>query len=88
MPRPNLSRMTVEALLDLRMRLDESLLDHRAELQGQLDRLQGASSLPGRSPIRKRKSKLKGAKVHPSIAVVPARLGRVEGHDHGGLSRR
>jgi len=37
MPKINLSGMTVEALMDLRNRVDEMLLGHRAELQKQLD---------------------------------------------------
>src|SRR5215813_3743722 len=35
----NLSRMTVEALMDLRKRVDEMLLEHRAELEKQLERI-------------------------------------------------
>ena len=37
MPKVNLSGMTVEALMDLRKRVDEMLLKHRAELQRQLE---------------------------------------------------
>ena len=36
MARVNLSRMTVEALMDLRKRVDEMLLEHRAEIQKQI----------------------------------------------------
>ena len=39
MPKPNLSRMTVEALMDLRKRVDETLVEHRVELQKQLERI-------------------------------------------------
>ena len=39
MAKVNLSRMTVEALMDLRKRVDETLLEHRAELQKQLERI-------------------------------------------------
>ena len=35
----NLSRMTVEALMDLRKRVDEMLDERRAELERQLERL-------------------------------------------------
>jgi DNA-binding protein H-NS len=35
----NLSRMTIEALMDLRKRVDETLLERRAELQKQLERI-------------------------------------------------
>jgi len=33
MPKVNLSGMNVEALMDLRMRVDEMLLEHRAEIE-------------------------------------------------------
>src|SRR5262245_1234267 len=39
MPNVNLSRMTVEALMDLRKRVDETLHQRRAELQRQLERM-------------------------------------------------
>ena len=39
MPKVNLSGMSVEALMDLRKRVDETLLEHRAELQKQLERI-------------------------------------------------
>src|SRR5262249_52663762 len=38
MPKVTLSGMTVEALMDLRKRVDEMLLEHRAELEKQLER--------------------------------------------------
>ena len=41
MPKPNLSGMTVEALMDLRERVDEMLLERRAELQKQWERMKG-----------------------------------------------
>jgi DNA-binding protein H-NS len=37
MPRVNLSGMTVEALMDLRRRVDEMLVEHRAKLIEQLE---------------------------------------------------
>ena len=37
----NLSGMTVEALMDLRERVDEMLLERRAELQKQWERMKG-----------------------------------------------
>jgi hypothetical protein len=37
MPKINLSGMTVEALMDLRKRVDEMLVERRAELQKQLE---------------------------------------------------
>jgi len=39
MPKINLSRMTVEALMDLRERVDETLHQRRAELKQQLERM-------------------------------------------------
>jgi len=39
MPKVNLSGMTVEALMDLRGRVDQMLLERRAELQKQLERM-------------------------------------------------
>ena len=39
MPNVNLSGMTVEALMDLQKRVDEMLLDRRAELEKQLERM-------------------------------------------------
>ena len=39
MARVNLSGMTVEALMDLRKRVDEMLLERRAELKKQLERM-------------------------------------------------
>jgi DNA-binding protein H-NS len=65
MAKPNLSKMDVESLMDLRKRVDELLLRHRTELEKQRDRMEGASSSSARFPIRKRKSKLKGRKVPP-----------------------
>jgi hypothetical protein len=39
MPKVNLSGMTVEALMDLRRRIDEMLHERRAELEKQLERM-------------------------------------------------
>ena len=56
MPKVNLSGMAVEALTDLRKRVDEMLLERRAELQKQLERIGGARVVRGaRSPLRGRK---------------------------------
>ena len=38
MPKVNLSGMTVEALMDLRKRVEEMLLEHRAKVQKQLEK--------------------------------------------------
>jgi DNA-binding protein H-NS len=56
MPKVNLSRMTVEALMDLRKRVDQALNERRAELEKQLERMGGARVVRGgRSPLRGRK---------------------------------
>jgi DNA-binding protein H-NS len=65
MPKPNLSRMTVEALMDLRKRVDETLVEHRVELQKQLERialLGGERTTRGGRPGG---SALKGRRVPP-----------------------
>jgi len=64
MAKVSLSGMTVEALMDLRKRVEEMLLEHRAELQKQLERM---DALVGgrRVVVRGRRSVLKGRKVPP-----------------------
>ena|SRR5215467_173062 len=62
MPRVNLSEMTVEALMDLRKRVDQMLFERRAELEMQLDRMAVVS---GARVVRGRASALKGKKVPP-----------------------
>ena len=65
MPKVSLSGMTVEALMDLRKRVDETLLEHRAELQKQIERMDRAIAFltgpRGKVPV----SSLKGRKVPP-----------------------
>ena len=39
MPKVNLSGMNIEALMDLRERVDETLLKRRAEIETQLERV-------------------------------------------------
>jgi len=62
MARVNLSGMTVEALMDLRKRVDETLNERRAELQKQLERIAVVS---GARVVRGGTSVLKGRKVPP-----------------------
>ena len=62
MAKVNLSEMSVEALMDLRKRIDEMLLEHRAELQKQLEWMGGAIAVVGG---RSGASVLKGRKVPP-----------------------
>jgi DNA-binding protein H-NS len=63
MPKVNLSGMTVEALMDLRERVDEMFLERRAELQKQLERMDAL--VGGRRVVRVGGSALKGRKVLP-----------------------
>jgi len=66
MPKVSLSRMTVEALMDLRKRVDEMLLQHRAEIQKQIERVDRAIAVVGgRRVVRGRGSALRGRKVPP-----------------------
>jgi DNA-binding protein H-NS len=60
MPRVNLSGMTVEGLMDLRKRVEETLHRRRAEIEKQLKALAG-----GRRVVRGGGSALKGKKVPP-----------------------
>src|SRR5215831_5910372 len=62
MPKINLSGMSVEALMDLRKRVDEMLLERRAELEKQLERF---AVVGGRRVVRGGASALKGRKVPP-----------------------
>jgi DNA-binding protein H-NS len=66
MPKVNLSGMTVEALMDLRKRVDETLLKRRAEIEQQLERMDRTIAVVGRLRIvRGGRSALKGRKVPP-----------------------
>jgi DNA-binding protein H-NS len=62
MARVNLSGMTVEALMDLRKRVDETLVQRRAEIQKRLERL---DLLGGARVVRGGGSALRGRKVAP-----------------------
>ena len=62
MARVNLSDMTIEALMDLRRRVDQMLFERRAELEKQLERFAVVS---GARVVRGGGSALKGRKVPP-----------------------
>jgi len=62
MAKLSLSGMTVEALMDLRKRVDETLHQHRAKLQQQLERM---DVVGGARVVRGGGSALKGRKVPP-----------------------
>ena len=61
MPNRNLSGMSVEALMDLRERVDEMLHERRAELEKQLEKMSRTVAVVG----GQRASALKGKKVPP-----------------------
>jgi DNA-binding protein H-NS len=62
----NLSRLNVEALMDLRKRVDEALLERSAELEKQLESMDRAVALvDNRRVVRGGTSVLKGRKVPP-----------------------
>jgi len=60
MPKVSLSGMNVEALMDLRIRVDEMLVKHRAKLIEQLERIAVVGRARGGG-----RSALKGRKVPP-----------------------
>jgi len=81
MQKVNLSGMTVEALMDLRKRVDETLNRRRAELEKQLAMFGGR-----RGVVRGGGgSALKGRKSRRNIAVRKAKLGQVVGQSQSGL---
>ena len=61
MPTVNLSSMTIEELMDLREQVDEMLVEHRAKLIEQLERI----AVVGGARITRGRSSLKGTKVPP-----------------------
>jgi DNA-binding protein H-NS len=63
MPKVNLSGMTVEALMDLRKRIAETLLARRAEIEQQLQKM--GAVVGGARVVRGGRSTLKGRKVPP-----------------------
>jgi DNA-binding protein H-NS len=62
MARANLSWMSVEALMDLRKRVDEMLLKRRAEIEKRLESMEAIAVVGGRG---QRASPLRGRKVPP-----------------------
>ena len=58
--------MTVEALMDLRERVDETLLKRRAEIETQLERMNRTIAVAGGARVvRGGRNALKGSKVPP-----------------------
>jgi DNA-binding protein H-NS len=68
MAKINLSGMTVEALMDLRKRVDEMLFERRAELEKQLERMEAIAVVGGRG---QHASALRGRKVPPKYRSPP-----------------
>ena len=62
MPKVNLSGMNVEALMGLRMRIDEMLIERRAKL---IEQLETIAVVGGTRAVRGGGSALKGRKVPP-----------------------
>ena len=66
MPNVNLSRMSVEALMDLRKRVDEMLHRRRADIERQLETMGRAVAVVGSARVvRGGGSALRGKKVPP-----------------------
>jgi len=63
MPKVDLAGMTVEALMDLRKQVDQTLIKRRAEIEKQLARMGAVVS--GSRVVRGGGSSLKGKKVPP-----------------------
>jgi DNA-binding protein H-NS len=63
MPKINLSRMTIEALIDLRKQVDETLLERRADIEQQLKRM--GAVVGGARIVRGGGGALRGRKVPP-----------------------
>src|SRR5262249_13873648 len=68
MAKVSLSGMSVKALMDLRKRVDETLHQHRAKLQQQLERM---DVVGGARVVRGGGSGMKGRKVPPKYRSRP-----------------
>ena len=63
MAKVNLSEMSVEALMDLRKRVDQMLFERRAEIEKRLERM--VAGVGGARAVRGGGSPLRGIKVPP-----------------------
>src|SRR5262249_17474312 len=79
----NLSRMTVEALMDLRQRVDQTLVKRRADMERQLERMSSAIAVVGGRGGRGGGSAFRGRKDPPKY---PSPLGGKWG-GRGGKAR-
>jgi hypothetical protein len=77
--------MTVEALMDLRMRVDEMLVEHRAKL---IEQLESIAVVSGTRVVRGGGGALRGRKVPPKYRALQAKPGQVEAQDLFGLLQR
>jgi DNA-binding protein H-NS len=66
MPKINLSGMNVEALMDLRSRVEARLVEHRDQLEKQLERM--GRAITGTRVVKGGGSALKGMKVPPKYS--------------------
>jgi len=85
MPKVSLSGMTVEALMDLRKRVDEMLHQHHAKLEKQLERI---AVFGGARVVRGAGSALKGRKVPPKYRSRSGETWAGRGASQGGLLLR
>jgi len=69
MPKVSLSGMTVDALMDLRRRVDEMLLERRAEIEKQLERMDSPPFLVCVS----RETDLRGGSIQAATVSKPTR---------------
>jgi DNA-binding protein H-NS len=65
MAKPNLSKMDIQSLMDLRKQVDEILLQRRAQIQKQLEQMDDAIARRTGARGKARTSALKGRKVPP-----------------------
>jgi hypothetical protein len=85
MPKISLSRMTVEALMDLQKRVDETLHGSRAELEKQLETI---AVVGGARIVRSGRSALREEKSRRNIVVHQVKLGQVVAQNLVGLLLR
>ena len=85
MPKVSLSGMTVEALMDLRQRVDQTLHQRRADMERQLKRMGSAIAVVGGGGGG---SALKEKKCHRNIVVPLAKRGQVVAQHLVGLLLR
>jgi len=80
--------MTIETLMDLRKRVDETILKRRADIERQLERMGAIAVAGGARVVRGRGSALREEKSRRNIVVLQAKLGLVEAQDLFGLLLR